>query len=223
MKKKKGPNHERYIKENNFYTWFWLFIMGSVAGIILEGICAFVQYGRWEYHTGTIWGPFCLIYGIGAVIVYTLSQMLQNVPLVMEFIAYTIAGALVEYFGSFFQEVCFGTISWNYSDHFLNIGGRVSLIMALVWGVLSFLFVYVIFPPIKKLLYKLNGKLGFIVTWVLIVFMIINVTATILTLNRWNERTNGIAASGSVDEMIDRYYNNKKMEQLFPNMRFVPK
>ena len=47
---------------------------------------------------------------------------------------FTVSGAAVEYFGSLFQELCFGSVSWDYSDHMLNLGGRVSLKMAFMWG-----------------------------------------------------------------------------------------
>lgn len=108
-----------------YSTLFWLFMLGSVVGFILEGLWCILLQGHWEHHSATVWGPFCIIYGIGAVAVYLLSVVLKNQNLLVQFAAFTVSGAAVEYFGSLFQELCFGSVSWDYSEHILNLGGRV--------------------------------------------------------------------------------------------------
>lgn len=117
-----------------YSTLFWLFMLGSVAGFVLEGLWCVLCKGHWEHHSATVWGPFCLIYGIGAVAVYLLSVVLKSKNLLVQFGVFTVYGAAVEYFGSLFQELCFGSVSWDYSEHMLNLGGRVSLKMAFMWG-----------------------------------------------------------------------------------------
>ena len=63
-----------------------------------------------------------------------LSVVLKSKNLLVQFGVFTVSGAAVEYFGSLFQELCFGSVSWDYSEHMLNLGGRVSLKMAFMWG-----------------------------------------------------------------------------------------
>ena len=75
-----------------------------------------------------------------------------------QFLAFSASGAAVEYFGSLVQERCFGTLSWDYSQDFLNLGGRVSLQTALVWGALGLLFVWLAFPSISRLLQRMRGR-----------------------------------------------------------------
>ena len=118
----------------DYATLFWLFMFGSVAGFVLEGLWCVITDGHWESHTATVWGPFCIIYGIGAVAVCLLSGLLREKSLPVQFAAFSASGAAVEFFGSLFQELCFGSVSWDYSGHLLNLGGRVSLKMALMWG-----------------------------------------------------------------------------------------
>ena len=133
--KRSAPEDEPF--RAGYATLFWLFMFGSVAGFVLEGLWCVLTDGRWESHTATVWGPFCIIYGIGAVAVYLLSGLLKGRSLPVQFAAFTLSGAAVEFFGSLFQELCFGSVSWDYSAHLLNLGGRVSLKMALMWGAMG--------------------------------------------------------------------------------------
>lgn len=67
-----------------YSTLFWLFMLGSVAGFVLEGLWCVLCKGHWEHHSATVWGPFCLIYGIGTVAVYLLSVVLKSKNLLVQ-------------------------------------------------------------------------------------------------------------------------------------------
>ena len=49
---------------------FWLFMMGNVAGVIVEGLWCKVRYGKWQTHVVALWGPFNIVYGIGIAMFY---------------------------------------------------------------------------------------------------------------------------------------------------------
>ena len=204
----------------NFYTLFWLFMIGSLVGFIVEGVWAVIKTGHWEHHAATLWGPFCVIYGIGAVVVYIISYLFIKKGILFQFGIYAISGAAVEYFGSLFQEICFGSVSWNYGTHFLNIGGRVSLRMALVWGVLGIVFMYGLYPAINRVLLKLDGKGINVLACGLAVFMAVNLSVTSFAVVRWKERLDNIPAVNTMEKLIDDTYGNEKMGELFPNMDF---
>lgn len=53
-----------------YCNMFWLFMFGNVLGVLLEGTWCRLIFGHWETHVTTIWGPFSLIYGVGAVMFY---------------------------------------------------------------------------------------------------------------------------------------------------------
>lgn len=208
-------------KELNFFTLFWLFLIGSIIGFGVEGVWSIIKTGHWEHHAATLWGPFCIIYGIGAVGVYVTSYFLRNKNIAVKFLVYVLSGALVEYFGSLFQEICFGSVSWDYSSHSMHIGGRVSLRMALIWGVLGIVFMYLLYPAIKRLLANCNKKSIKVIGCLLSVFMVINLSLTSFAVVRWNARLNGMPASNKIESVMDDTYGNEKMEQLFVNMRFT--
>lgn len=68
-----------------------------------------------------------------------------------------IMGGTLEYLCSFFQEILFGTISWNYSDLFLNLNGRTSILYCFYWGIIAVVFLKVVYPWLQKiepLIYK---------------------------------------------------------------------
>ena len=55
-----------------------------------------------------------------------------------------LVGSLVEYIISLLGEIFFDARWWDYSDRFLNINGRICLLYALFWGILSLLLMKVI-------------------------------------------------------------------------------
>lgn len=167
-----------------YETFFSLFMAGSVLGFIIEGLWHLIRSGTWESHSAVIWGPFCIIYGIGVIAVYLLSCCLCRKKLFSQFIVFSFAGAAVEYFSSLFQEICFGSTSWDYSNHILNIGGRVSLQMAIGWGILGIVFVRWIFPHLKRFLNKINGRLLKISCIILGIFMTINILVSVAAVSR---------------------------------------
>ncbi|MGN1302669.1 MAG: hypothetical protein ACI4VO_03365 [Clostridia bacterium] len=50
------------------------FIIYSIAGYIIETLFALVRYGVLESRQSFLYGPFCSIYGIGAVIMIIFLQ-----------------------------------------------------------------------------------------------------------------------------------------------------
>lgn len=204
----------------NYQTLFLLFMLGSVAGFLVEGVCHIFKAGCWENHSAVVWGPFCIIYGIGAIAVYTLSCCLLTRGWFQKFIVFTLSGAVIEYVASLLQETLLGSVSWDYSDHFMNIGGRVSLQMALFWGVLGLLFVKILFPVVNRLLCRMRGKSLALACKVLSVFMVINLIVTVAALFRWQQRQNDVAASCAIEVVLDRYFNDEVMTRLYPNMIF---
>ena len=132
-----GDDTERTPRTITYSSLFWLFMLGSIIGFILEGLWSILCGRGWENHSATVWGPFCIVYGLGAVALYVAAAFINTRPLPLQFAVCGILGSAVEYFSSAVQELCFGSTSWDYSDQFLNIGGRVSLKMTLIWGFLG--------------------------------------------------------------------------------------
>ena len=52
----------------NFYQYFMVFFVGSFLGVVLEIIYWYLRTGVIESRSGLIYGPFNLVYGIGALL-----------------------------------------------------------------------------------------------------------------------------------------------------------
>lgn len=204
-----------------YSTLFWLFMIGSVMGVILEGVWCVWTKGTWENHVATVWGPFCIIYGIGAMAVYLISVWLKGRNILLQFLLFSVSGALVEYLSSLFQEAVFGSTSWDYSADFMNIGGRVSLQMTLIWGALGVLFVRFAFPILTRLFRKTQSKPWKIACIVLTVFMAVNLLVTAAAVARWHSRImDDSPANNAVEQYLDEHYDNNTMRKIFVNMVF---
>ena len=84
-------------KPITYENMFWLFMIGSVLGVILEGIWCLIRAGHWETHVVSMWGPFCIIYGFGAVGLYLGSVRLKNKSRVTQFLVFSLIAAVFEY------------------------------------------------------------------------------------------------------------------------------
>ena len=209
-------------KEVTYTLLVWLFLFGSVMGTLIEGLWCILKGSGWETHASTVWGPFCIIYGFGAVGVYLLSVWLKGKGSAIQFVLFSLSGAFVEYFGSLFQEKVFGSTSWDYSHHFLNIDGRVSLRMTLIWGALGIMFVRVAFPALTKLLSKLRAKPWRLVCVVLSVFMAVDLLVSGAAVLRWHDRLEGnTKADNAVERALDEAFDNDTMSRQYPNMVFT--
>lgn len=205
----------------NFFTLFWLFLIGSIGGIFAEGAWQLVKYGHWENHPATIWGPFCIIYGIGLVAIYIVSCFLENQNILVKFIAFAVVGTIVEYAGSWFQEIVLGSVSWDYSSEFMNIGGRVSLKMSIIWGILGTVFMYLLYPFVNRMLASVRNHFSQKITIVFAVFMTIDLLVTTVVLIRWKDRVHDISPKNQIEVLIDNRYNNEKMEKRYPKIEII--
>ncbi len=126
-------------------------------------------------------------------------------------------GGAIEYFCSYFQELCFGTVSWDYSNMFLNIGGRTSLLFCFCWGILGVLFVKFLFPLLQKIdIYIGNMQFKYI-TAILVSFMIFNIGISCLAGARQNQRVQKIEADSKMDAFLDKHYPDVVMDNVYSN------
>ena len=134
-------------------------------------------------NTGFLKGPICPIYGIGAIIMFTFLQSLEN-NIVLLFLASIIILTLWEYIVGVMLEKIFHTRYWDYSDHKFNIQGRICLSNSIYWGVLGVVFAKYIHPNIQNLIQKVDIKLlYFIVTILMVVFIVDMITSIVKIKN----------------------------------------
>ena len=206
----------------SFPTLLWLFVTGSLAGFVMEGVWHMLHTGVWGFRVATLWGPFCIIYGAGAVVMYLIALRVEGKRLLRQFFAFALAGSTVEYLSSLFQETVFGTVSWNYSHHPFNLGGRISLRMTLLWGLLGMALMYLLLPVLLSLFNRLQLEKHPLLYRSVAVLMCVNLLWTGIALLRWQERTNTAApADNAVEAWLDDRWPDERMQERFPNMVFT--
>ena len=123
---------------------FWLFFFGSLLGVLMEGVyCKFV-HGAWETHVVSIWGPFCILYGIGAVAFYVGNVVWEDKKKWQKFLLFGFLGSGLEVICGAILEYGLGMYAWDYSEQFMNFRGYVSLSMTAAWGAIGLLFSFAI-------------------------------------------------------------------------------
>ena len=205
----------------NGYKLVWIFIIGCLIGFVVETIWCYVQYGHFESRKGLIYGPFSPVYGFGGIVLTLALYKLRGRNGFVVFLISGVIGAAFEFVCSWFQEMVFGTISWEYSDTPLTLGGRTNFQYAVFWGLLGMIFIKHTYPFLSRWIERIPNRLGKILTWVFIVFMIFNMLISGLAVRRWTNRSLGQPPANAVSALLDRLYPDEFMRIIYPNMSVV--
>lgn len=205
----------------DFYKLFWVFMIGCVLGVVVETLFCLVTNGYIQSRQGLIYGPFNPVYGFGAVIMTLVLHPISHKKWFIIFILSMVLGGGFEFLCSFVQQFATGTVSWQYHQMPFNLGGRTSLRYSFYWGVLGLLWVKEIYPLMSKIIEKIPKRIGVVMTWILVVFMVFNMSISTLAVNRWNQRINDIPAKGAIEEFLDKTYPDSFLQKIYPNMVHV--
>ena len=211
---------EKIQKKNAYSGLLWLFALGSLLGVVLEGNFCLVRYGRWETHVVSVWGPFCILYGFGIVGFYLCSTILKQKKWWVQFLIYCGVGFAIELICGCILEFGLRMRAWDYSEHFMNIRGHVSLKMTIVWGIAGIGFSKIA-PYIDKLLKKTEKRVWKNLSLVFTVFMLVNLIVTTAAVVRWKERHINVPAKNRFERLLDEKYNDSFMAERFCEWRFL--
>ncbi len=196
-------------------TVFWVFVIGSIFGCMVETLVGILMDKEFYIRQGLIYGPFIPVYGVGAILYYFIVTEIKDV--VKVFFYSMLLGGIVEYVCSYVQEVFFGTISWDYSDVALNLNGRTSLIHCFFWGLAGIFYIMIAYPFIMKWLENYKKTEFKTITVIMIIFMTANIIISCAAGSRQNERVKQIPAESKIDELLDCYYPDSKMDKIYAN------
>lgn len=199
------------------------FIIYSFIGWGLESIYKSILQKR-MVNSGFLHGPFCPIYGYGAMIMYLSLRNLTN-NLVILFSYGIVVLSLFEYIVGIFLEIVFKTKYWDYSKKRFNIHGRVCLQNSIYWGILGVIFMTVIHPLIEKLYNTIPVQYSIVIVSLAIIGIFIDTVITIIGLVKINiklknlEEISNIIRS-KIDSISERNIENirKLREMKFINL-----
>lgn len=159
------------------------FFVYSFLGFLFETLLSF--FTKQNFNSGILYGPITPIYGIGVILILTISHyFFMNLHLprwretVIVFFILIAALTLLEWFGGILIEKLFGIVFWDYSKLPFHIGHYISLEISFIWGILSILLIYIIKPIINPIVESIPTSVSII----LIILGAIDLIATILHL-----------------------------------------
>ncbi|MBS7360589.1 MAG: putative ABC transporter permease [Oscillospiraceae bacterium] len=212
----------------NFYQYVWIFIFGCYSGYGVETLWCLIRNGFIESRKSLVLGHLSVAYGMGAVLLTLLLVHFQNSSWWKTFLVSFVSGTVVEYICSLGQEICFGSVAWDYSHLPLNINGRVCLLYSVFWGVLGLLWVKFVIPFMSKCfdklsipLSKLSIPLDKVIIWAFIVFFVFDAALSASAAVRMNQRNDGKEPRNKFEQFLDTHYDNETMQKIYANSKSV--
>lgn len=219
------------------------FIIYSILGYVIETLFGIVTKGVWESRKSFLYGPFCAIYGVGAVImVVLLHKYIKKYNTL--FVAGFIIGSVVEYVVSLLGEMLLNVKWWDYSNMPLNIDGRICVYFSIFWGFLAIYLICSVNPKVDRLINWIKSKFTCdsyyilkILTSIIILIMFVDCIVTGIAVNFFLVRMkvennlnvpniekitdfyNEIYSDEKLANFIYKYFGNEKVLKAFPNLK----
>lgn len=216
------------IMEYNFLEIIIYFITYSFLGWVMESI--FRSIGEKKLiNTGFLKGPFCPIYGVGAIIMLLFLKRFSD-NLVILFIVSVVVLTIWEYLVGVLLEKLFHTKYWDYSNHKFNFQGRICLTNSVFWGFLGIVFVKYIHPVVENLMSKIDIKILIFVYIILGIVIIVetissiikvkNIKVTLEKIEKLNIEIKEKLNEENVQHLIEqlKYKRNKTILRLYKNV-----
>ena len=201
-----------------FYKLIWLFAIGALLGDLIETLYCRVTAGVWMSRSSVLYGPFSIVWGLGAVLMTVMLERLRNRDSLAVFLSGAVLGGVYEYVCSVFTEVMFGTIFWDYSGFKFNLGGRINLLYCFFWGMAAVVWIKGVYPFLSSWIERIPIKVGRIATWVFVVFMSVNIVISGLAMDRYSKRASGVdTPPTALSTFLDEHYPDERMKKVYPN------
>lgn len=137
------------------------FFLYSVLGWLYEVFLEVVVY-RWGFtNRGVLFGPYCPVYGVGALVfLLCFSRLMEKrepdwlrwVKPLLIFLGCMAAATAIELATSYILEALTGAWPWQtYRDYAVNFEGRIALSPSVRFGLGGLLFLYVLQPLFRRL------------------------------------------------------------------------
>ena len=162
---------------NTIYIYLFYFIIYSFLGWICETLyCSITDKGY--VNRGFLKGPFCPIYGSGALIVITLLASFSD-NIIILFLSALFFASMLEYITGFLLETLFNLKWWDYSNYKFNIKGRVCVLNSVLFGLLSLITIKIINPILIDLTKEISLNIIIWICHISIVYFLVDGAITV--------------------------------------------
>ena len=163
--------------------YFMYFILYSIFGWCYEVFLEVFIY-KWGFsNRGVLFGPYCPVYGVGALafifMVYPLikdkdiKKRIIMIPVV--FVLTMITATVIELISSYICELIFGSWPWQtYVSYKYNFQARIALSPSIRFGIGGILFLYILQPIFEKFCNNIGKKRLTIISNIIFVLLVID-------------------------------------------------
>lgn len=216
------------------------FVIYSFLGFCLETVYGILTKGVLESRQSFLYGPFCGIYGFGAVTMILFLQFFMKNNYSLFFAGYVV-GTIVEYFVSLFGELILHVKWWDYSTEPFNINGRICAFYSIAWGILAIYLMRHVNPNVEKYLNKIKVKLPKYLLPIIAdlgtIFLILDAAISVYALNVFYSRLvyendlnifnksyylsyyEKILNNEKKLQYTQKHFSNEKMLKTYPNLK----
>ena len=203
-----------------------LFFIYGFAGWILETVYATIRHRSFS-NRGIINGPFCVTYGVGAILVTVTLQELTGIWLFLFSMIYT---TVVEWVGGHLSERLLHRRLWNYENVRGNVDGYICIPASLLWGALGYVIIRWGNEFFVQLIRMAPHILTVVILWVLLGILAADLLGTHFLLQqrghhleKWSQSNKRIATVTAALEkrIVDAV--EKRVQRAYPQARSMDK
>ncbi len=162
----------------NTLSYFLIYSMiGWGAELVWRSI---IEEKRFVKEAGFLTGPWCPIYGVGAlIIIYWLNGYKDDIFVL--FLTSMTACTVLEYVTSYVMEKAFGKRWWDYSAYKFNLNGRICLLNSVVFGLSAVLLIGFLHPLVVYLINLIPNTLHLVLTLIFVLVFIFDLVITLIS------------------------------------------
>lgn len=157
-----------------YYMIIWFFTY-SFFGYLLECVVLSYENRRPIMNRGFVHGPFCIIYGFGAMGAYIILQPWADQVIKLYFASMFMA-TFMELFTARIMIYLFGSFWWDYSHKPFNYKGIICLESSLAWGFLGIIFFRFLDGFVHRFVSVVPGRMMTVMAVGLLVYYIVDFT-----------------------------------------------
>ena len=201
-----------------FYHYVIIFMVASVAGLILEMTWMLVSSGRTELRVGLVWGPFSPLYGFGAVLLTICLWNFRTAPSIHVFLVSAALGGGLEQTTGMLMEDLFHAQSWTYLGLPDAITQWIAWRFLFAWGVIGLVWCRVVMPEVIYRIGEPTTRAQVVIVTFMTVFLVVDMLATVYCFYRKAQRDVGIPPANAADVYVDQHFSDEFIADRFQNL-----
>jgi len=176
------------LKIKKYYLYFMMY---AIFGWLYEVFLEVVIY-RWGFsNRGVLFGPYCPVYGVGALaFIFCVYKLIKDKPFKKKLLMIPVVflfcmgiATFIELITSYICEFTMGSWPWQtYASYKYNFQARIALSPSIRFGIGGVIFLYLLQPLFEKILSKFKKKNLNLIFYIVITLFLIDVVVFVTKL-----------------------------------------